>query len=631
MRTIVNSGGDPKKGDYDQRTPLHAAASEGHIDVVRCLVDEMKVHKSPLDRWGNTPLDDAMRSKHAEVAMFLKSKGGGRADQKKKKKEAIASKDLAWAKKLNEGKQAAEGIKKEKDAAEEKVKQVEMAAQTNLLALHEKLKTENKQLRHMHEQTDNKYKAERRKTHNLRLELDKVHESEERYTRLSMDLKREVDRVKAELDRNRSLMEGSAISSVLEKSSELEAQVQQQKSQIELMTQQLEVAGDPEEMAELHRAVRRAQEELSSVRQSQSVAEQQREYARKALSAAQEITREASASQRSAEAGLQAALNDAARRELEAELEHVKVLSEREAVIRRQALGAKCLAGWCIVMVKRGRKARAEEAQRTEVHRRAAAKNRWVKVEVRTHMLRNDELQNRLNEEMAELAATKEELEAAREQHRAAQATADRRLACLPDLQEKLASERRLVEEARRQYNEQSALVELQNRQLATQTMKSATAQKRASDEKQRATATAAELARERSRAAFTEEQLQAAGQSLTEYEGRFGNFFRRSPPSAAGPRGSAVPLARSPPSAQGWMGGSDKLAWSSPLWESHSRHADAGSSTASGAFKDPKPDLYARSRSRSQEISSVLDAQVKLGALCEANISHAAAQRNHG
>ena len=70
------------------------------------------------------------------------------------------------------------------------------------------------------------------------------------------------------------------------------------------------------------------------------------------------------------------------------------------------------------------------------------------------------------------------------------------------------------------------------------------------------------------------------------------------------------MPLARSPPSAQGWMGGSEGSrlgvqAWSSPLWDGHSRHADAGSSTASGSFKDPKPDLY-RSRSRSQEIASM-------------------------
>ena len=546
--------------------------------------------------------------------MFLKSRGGARSDQKKKKKESMSSsQDLAWAKKLSEGKLAADGIKKEKAAAEEKAKQAEMAAQTNLLAL-QKLKTDNKQLRHMHEQADLKHKAERRKNRNLRLELDKVMENEERYKKLSIDLKAEVGRLKKELDHTKSLMNGSAISSVLEQKSVLEAQVKQQRSQIELMTQQLEVAGDPQEMAELHRALKRSQEELCSARQSQSVAEQQREYARKALSAAQEISREASASQRSAEAGLQAALNDAARREMEAQLEQVRVLSERDAVIRRQAFSAKCLAGWCLVMARRGRKALAEEAERAEQHRIDAARNRWVKVAVRTQKLRNEVLQDRLHEAVTECVATKEALEAAREQHKVAQAAADKRLASLPVLQEKLESERRQVEEVRRQYDDQSALVALQNRQLANQTIKSATAQKRASEEKQRAAATAAELARERSRSAYTEQQLQATGQTLTEYEGRFGNFFRRSPPSAAGPRRSSVPLARLPPAAQGWMGGSDRVTWRSPL-DGQSRQFDAASSSGSSSFKDPRssanlsdrrdPDLDACSRSPTMPRSS--------------------------
>ena len=45
-------------GDYDGRTSLHLAASEGHRDVVEYLINQ-EVEINPADRWGNTPLDDA--------------------------------------------------------------------------------------------------------------------------------------------------------------------------------------------------------------------------------------------------------------------------------------------------------------------------------------------------------------------------------------------------------------------------------------------------------------------------------------------------------------------------------------------------------------------------------------------
>ena len=65
---------------------LHLAASEGLIEVVRYLVEEAGVNPSPVDRWGGTPLDDAIRSarnapkgtatdKYDEVRRFLESKG----------------------------------------------------------------------------------------------------------------------------------------------------------------------------------------------------------------------------------------------------------------------------------------------------------------------------------------------------------------------------------------------------------------------------------------------------------------------------------------------------------------------------------------------------------------------------
>ena len=41
-------------GDYDMRTPLHIAASEGRADVVRALLVDLGAHPSPEDRWSGT-------------------------------------------------------------------------------------------------------------------------------------------------------------------------------------------------------------------------------------------------------------------------------------------------------------------------------------------------------------------------------------------------------------------------------------------------------------------------------------------------------------------------------------------------------------------------------------------------
>ena len=44
--------------------------------AVKFLVDECAVDINPVDRWGGTPLDDAMRSRHALVANYLRASGG---------------------------------------------------------------------------------------------------------------------------------------------------------------------------------------------------------------------------------------------------------------------------------------------------------------------------------------------------------------------------------------------------------------------------------------------------------------------------------------------------------------------------------------------------------------------------
>lgn len=61
--------------DYDRRTPLHIAASEGHLAICKYLVnDRARINRS--DRWGGSPLDDALRHKHLECVEYLQSVGG---------------------------------------------------------------------------------------------------------------------------------------------------------------------------------------------------------------------------------------------------------------------------------------------------------------------------------------------------------------------------------------------------------------------------------------------------------------------------------------------------------------------------------------------------------------------------
>jgi glutaminase len=58
--------------DYDGRSPLHLAASEGHAHVVRWLLRH-GASPAALDRWGGNALDDADRHGHTEVASLLRA------------------------------------------------------------------------------------------------------------------------------------------------------------------------------------------------------------------------------------------------------------------------------------------------------------------------------------------------------------------------------------------------------------------------------------------------------------------------------------------------------------------------------------------------------------------------------
>uniref|UniRef100_A0A665TV82 glutaminase n=1 Tax=Echeneis naucrates TaxID=173247 RepID=A0A665TV82_ECHNA len=71
LRRFALSAVDMEQRDYDSRTALHIAAVEGHVEAVIFLTEICKVNPYMRDRWGNTPLDDAMQFGHEVVISVL--------------------------------------------------------------------------------------------------------------------------------------------------------------------------------------------------------------------------------------------------------------------------------------------------------------------------------------------------------------------------------------------------------------------------------------------------------------------------------------------------------------------------------------------------------------------------------
>ncbi|XP_063407805.1 glutaminase kidney isoform, mitochondrial-like [Mytilus trossulus] len=71
LRRYALLGTDMNLGDYDGRTALHVGAAEGNDSVVKFLLEKCKVNPFPRDRWGFTPLDDAVRFGHTVVQKIL--------------------------------------------------------------------------------------------------------------------------------------------------------------------------------------------------------------------------------------------------------------------------------------------------------------------------------------------------------------------------------------------------------------------------------------------------------------------------------------------------------------------------------------------------------------------------------
>ena len=78
IRRLKTQGFDILMADYDKRTALHLAASEGKYDVVKYLVDYCKKYGMYeyidfKDRWNRTALDDAKTGNHEKCIKILDS------------------------------------------------------------------------------------------------------------------------------------------------------------------------------------------------------------------------------------------------------------------------------------------------------------------------------------------------------------------------------------------------------------------------------------------------------------------------------------------------------------------------------------------------------------------------------
>lgn len=74
LKALKEMGSNLCLGDYDGRTPLHIAACEGHLDLVEYLLSHGATVYAK-DRYGDTPLCNAVRFRHKGVVQLLRQTG----------------------------------------------------------------------------------------------------------------------------------------------------------------------------------------------------------------------------------------------------------------------------------------------------------------------------------------------------------------------------------------------------------------------------------------------------------------------------------------------------------------------------------------------------------------------------
>ncbi|XP_068647847.1 serine/threonine-protein kinase 12-like [Aristolochia californica] len=75
LNQMLRAGTSPNVQDYDNRTALHLAASEGHASIVELLI-QYNANVNLEDRWQRTPLTDAKIYGHRDICRILEVNGG---------------------------------------------------------------------------------------------------------------------------------------------------------------------------------------------------------------------------------------------------------------------------------------------------------------------------------------------------------------------------------------------------------------------------------------------------------------------------------------------------------------------------------------------------------------------------
>ena len=74
--TCVPPAAAAPHGPADKRTALHISAAEGNLQAVRLLLEEGRANPGVVDRWGYTPVDEAVRVQVRAVVVVVVCVGG---------------------------------------------------------------------------------------------------------------------------------------------------------------------------------------------------------------------------------------------------------------------------------------------------------------------------------------------------------------------------------------------------------------------------------------------------------------------------------------------------------------------------------------------------------------------------